>query len=333
MRIVTMLSIFFSCLSLTHAYQLGWKEVPTVKRTYQSERAFKITSQYYASPIRTVKTTITESVTGINKDGTTAVTRQHVADGKQITQATFDRRMNGAKLNYKEAANAPGMIAMPFEGETLHYMTSLYFPEKDLVAGDKWEQDIPIMLPGVKTPPMMKASYSYVGSKDINGKSYLQITMAISDTHVGIKSVDSAFGNNTYDVETKVDMQLLWDVNHGEVYSADIKSSVKVTTLPQNGAKSTATTDTTDKLVLLETNAKDSAVIRLTTAPAGVTVFIDGIQQMQVTPCMIIIPFPDAMPHIIKLEIRREGYRSIIANGTLKPGETKDFTLTMKPLE
>jgi hypothetical protein len=331
MRLFGFLCLVLCALSLTHAYQLAWKDTQVLKRAYQSERTFQIDSKYYHGPQQAVRTAISETVTGQNADGTAAVTRLSITNKGTLTEK-FARKASGEKLGYTTTGTGNILIAS-VEGDTMAFMTSLYFPDKDLAIGEKWEHDFPVMCVEPKGNPTMKAVYTLAGTQEVAGKSYLQITVAIADTHKGVQSANADLAKFTYDIDCAVTASVLWDAAAGEVFSAEVKEVVTTTTYSPTSPANAMTNTMTDKLTKAGADVIAPAVLKLTTTPAGATVLVDGAPQPQTTPCTVTLPFTDFTPRTVKLEIRLDGYKTITANGVLKPGETKTLTLTLKPAQ
>jgi hypothetical protein len=322
--------LFLGALSTLQAYQLAWKDAQIAKRCYQWER----TTPSLNDPAQMLTLTylLTETTTGVQADGTATLSREYVFKDKLLYTESFDRRANGEKLNYQQTPGTKKPI-WPDEEPSLRYMTSLNFPAKDLAPGDTWQQDVPVPVRDLATPATMKATYTLTGTKEIDGKTYPIITLSVTDKHMGLEVADRGRGKSKIHIEVAIEAQILWDTVSGAVYSAVMKYGEKSTSIPAQGSPRSSRMEFSETLTKVGADVIAPAVLKLATTPAGATVLVDGVSQPQATPCTVTLPFADFTPRTVKLEIRLDGYRTITANGNLKPGETKNLTLTLKPAQ
>jgi hypothetical protein len=76
-----------------------------------------------------------------------------------------------------------------------------------------------------------------------------------------------------------------------------------------------------------------AAKVHLTTTPPGATVLLDGVQQAQLTPCTLEIPFIADTPRKVVIQLRLDGYHTSSGTGTFKSGEDKNVAVTLQRLE
>lgn len=228
-----------------HAVRLAYSQQVGSSRTYLS--SFTMTGNIAMPGQDSMKldssfsTTTEEKILAVNQDGAASVSMDMKNGNMKMTvagqtqqmpipamQMTFDRTKLGKVSNMQMQGEAvdqmPGMNNMQFN----QLGTSYAFPDRDLNAGDAWEDKTTLEIPFLGEATIVTKN-TLVGTKIVDGKTYLQIDSTMTMTTPGTAST---MGEGEQQMTMKMAIKLtgtassLWNEEAGELFRSTVKADM-----------------------------------------------------------------------------------------------------------